>query len=131
VAAARWVQQEILERNPTLDVTVYAIWFRMYPTDRRSAWPGDILTDPRVVHRWDEGKVVGTWYARELDDIRPRVAPGATGLDGPVPVLWDAYLIYKPGATFRAHATALVRWGRTILNTRRTFRDEVAGLPRR
>ncbi len=125
------MQQQILDKHPALDVRVYAIWFRMYGTDRRSAWPDDILTDRRVTHKWDEGKVVGTWYARELYDLMPRVAPKATGLGGPLPVLWDAYLIYRPGATFAKHADGLERWGRTILNTRQTFAEEVEKIAKR
>ena len=124
------MEQEILEKNPKLDVRVYAIWFRMYGTDSRGAWPADALPDRRVVHRWDESRAIGTWYAGQLDRIRGRLVPNATGIDAPVPVLWDPWLIYAPDATLTAQPAGLVKWGRTILNTREMLRQEVGRIVR-
>lgn len=122
------MQQEVLEKYPKLDVKVYAVWFKMYGTDRKSAWPADVLTDPRVVHRWDEPRSVGLWYAKQLPKLIPKAAPEASGLDQPVPVLWDAILIYAPDAKWAAQPAGLVRWGRTILNSRGTMGKEFAKL---
>jgi hypothetical protein len=82
------------------------------------------------VHLWDEPKAVGTWYAQGLDKIRSRVAPAASGLEKPVPVLWDAYLLYSPDAKWSGYPVGLFRWGRTIVNTRETLREEVARIAR-
>jgi len=49
-----------LAKNPSAKLRVYAVWFNMYRGDERSKWPSDLLTDPRVVHFWDEQKVDGT-----------------------------------------------------------------------
>ena len=50
LAGARRVQKEILEKYPTANVRVYAIWFSMLPTDGRTMWRwgGSTLTDSRV-----------------------------------------------------------------------------------
>lgn len=60
------MEQEILEKNPTVNLRVYAIWFQMYPTDQRTTWPADALPDRRVIHRWDEPKAIGQWYAGQV-----------------------------------------------------------------
>lgn len=121
---ARWVQQEVLDKQPKADLAVYAIWFSMYPTDAREHWPGDVLTDPRVVHVWDEGKTVGRWYMSRVADIESARAPGSGGLGGNV--LWDAFLVYGPEAHWRDAPDGLRRWGRTILGTQDALREAVA-----
>ena len=60
------MQKKILEKNPKLDVAVYAVWFNMIPTDARSEWPTDRLADSRVTHFWDAQKVAGRWYASHV-----------------------------------------------------------------
>jgi hypothetical protein len=98
----------------------------MYPTDRRENWPDDILTDPRVVHYWDEEKVIGRWYRQRMEEMRGARAPRTVGLAGDV--LWDAYLVYGPEARWDEAPTGLRRWGRTILRTQDGLRDAVAAL---
>ncbi len=121
------MEQEILEKNPTVNVRVYTVWFQMYPTDLRSAWSADSMPDRRVTHRWDDGKVIGQWYAKQIQKIAGKLTPEASGLSGPVPVLWDSWLLYAPDATsLAAQPAGLVKWGRTVLNTRETLRAEVA-----
>jgi hypothetical protein len=120
------VQEELLSAHSKADLRVYAIWFNMYPTDRRERWPGDVLTDSRVVHYWDEQKSVGAWYAPRTGDMESQMAPGSRGLGGPV--LWDAYLVYGPEARWEDAPTDLRRWGRTILATQEPFREAVDAL---
>ena len=83
------------------------------------------MPDRRVVHFWAESRSVGIRYARALESLRPFLAAGATGLEKPVPVLWDAYLLYTADARWNDEHTGLVRWGRTVLATRQTLLDEV------
>ena len=52
-----------MQKEPELDVTVYAVWFAMVDTDERERWQPGLLDDPRVRHYWDEGKVAGRWFA--------------------------------------------------------------------
>jgi hypothetical protein len=126
VNGARWVQEEVLETNPEADLRVYAIWFSMYPTDLRERWPADVLTDPRVVHYWDDARTVGRWYAERTDGMGDALAPGSTGLGGTI--LWDAYLVYGPESHWNDAPTDLRRWGRTILAARESLREAVADL---
>jgi hypothetical protein len=78
------VRNEILNKNPSADVRVYAVWFDMYPGDARWRWDGEGITDSRVVHFWDEQKTVGTWFSANL-----------THRDSPT---WDFYALYPPEA---------------------------------
>ena len=83
VAGTRWVQHEVLAKYPTANLRVYAIWFDMFPGDAKSKWPASLLTDPRVTHLWDEGKLVGRWYGersarRRSERWTPTTAVGLT-----------------------------------------------------
>ena len=115
---ARWVQSEILEPNPKADVVVYAVSFRMLASDRVAKWlvePHDLLSDPRVLHYWDEGSVVGRYYEEHVTRL------GDPGEDR---VEWDAYFLYGPGATWGEQPPEHVSWGRTIVDSReRLLRD--------
>ena len=97
------MQKEILEKNPTADVRVYAVWFNMIWTDSRAWWPKDVLTDPRVTHFWDRRKIVGRWYGRHAGD------PDRYG------VVWDAFFLYGPEARWNGTLTHLISSGGTIV----------------
>jgi hypothetical protein len=120
------VQEEILSKNGNADLEVYAIWFRMYPTDRPETWPADVLTDRRVRHYWDEEKSVGTWYGQRLNEMESALAPGSVGYRAPV--LWDAYLVYGPESRWEDAPTGLRRWGRTILRTKESLLNSITDL---
>lgn len=120
------MQEEILTKNPDADLDVYAIWFRMYPTDRPEAWPADAMNDRRVRHYWDEGKSVGTWYGGRLADMESVLAPGSSGWRAPI--LWDAYLVYGPESRWDEAPSGLRRWGRTILKTQDDLRQAVTAV---
>lgn len=110
------MQDELLANHKQADLRVYAVWFSMYPTDLRERWPADVLTDARVVHWWDEKKVVGRWYAERAESMKDRLAEGSVPLGGTI--LWDSYLVYGPESRWEDAPTGLRRWGRTILQTR-------------
>jgi hypothetical protein len=116
------VQKELLETHPEADLRVYAVWFSMVPGDARSEWPQELLTDPRVVHRWDEAKALGTWYARRTPSMRERISPESKWNDGDV--LWDTYLLYGADARWKEDTapTDLKLWGRTIVAARESLR---------
>jgi hypothetical protein len=78
--------QVILEQHPTARLRVYAVWTSRLPADERSQWDGAGLTDPRVVHLWDERDAVGKWATGPLP-----------GYDGPD---WDFYLLFGPDASW-------------------------------
>jgi hypothetical protein len=95
------VQNEILTKNPSAELRVYAVWFNMFPGDARWRWDGDGLTDARVAHFWDEQKSVGTWFSANLTD---RGSP-----------TWDFYAVYGPEARDLRAPSSM---GGTIINRR-------------
>ena len=119
-----------MTKHKEADLAVYAIWFSMYPTDRRELWPADVLTDSRVVNLWDEGKEVGTFYAKRFDEMKSTVVPESIGWEG-MPVLWDSSLVYGPDARWEDAPTGLRRWGRTILKTQDGLRQSMDDLLRK
>jgi hypothetical protein len=122
VAGTRWVQKELLDKYPHANLKVYAVWFSMMPNDSRAKWSGNLLTDSRVIHRWDEPKVVGTWFAPRTDTIRPQLAPDSAWGKGDV--LWDAYLLYGADARWDEAPSGLIHWGRTIVAGRETLKGD-------
>ncbi len=122
VAGTRWVQTELLKKYPNANLRVYAVWFNMMPADSRSKWPAALLTDSRVIHRWDEGKVVGRWFAPRTSGMKPLLAPSSAWGDGEI--LWDAYLLYGADARWDDAPTGLINWGRTIVAGRETLKDD-------
>ena len=103
------MQKKILEKNPKLDVAVYAVWFNMIPTDARSEWPTDRLADSRVTHFWDAQKVAGRWYASHV------TRPGSDRVE------WDAFFLYGRPAMWPDPAedapSHMITWGRTIIGS--------------
>jgi hypothetical protein len=101
------VQQEILAKNPSSNLRVYAVWFNMLPHDSRGGRPVDILADPRVVQFWDDSHLAGAAFA-----------PLAGWQHG---VLWDAYFLYGPEARWAESTSSppiALSVGRTIFSTR-------------
>ncbi|MGH9320094.1 MAG: hypothetical protein ACRD21_08825 [Vicinamibacteria bacterium] len=99
-------------------VKVYAVSFRMLPSDRLAGFlvePDDLLSDPRVLHLWDEEKVVGRWYEENVTEL---------GEPEESRVEWDAYFLYGPETTWGDAPPEHVSWGRTIVDSRdRLLRD--------
>ena len=116
------MQNDLLTKYPKADIRVYAIWFSMMAADWRDTWPADLLTDPRVVHRWDETKTVGTFFGQRKADLQSQLTSDSNGTGGAV--LWDSYLLYGPAARWETFPTALVHWGRTIVSARETLKRE-------
>jgi len=86
----------------------------MIATDARAAWrwTGNVIDDPRVVHFWDDQKVVGRWFARQ--DNPAASDPG---------IVWDAYYLYGPEAAWTSELPPLISRGATVV-------DEFEGLRR-
>jgi hypothetical protein len=81
------VWAEVLEKHKSTDLRVYVVWFSMIPTDARSRWrlTGHVIDDSRVVHFWDEQRVVGRWFAEQADWDEGDI-------------MWDVYFLYGPEA---------------------------------
>lgn len=122
MAGTRWVQKELLEKYPHANLKVYAVWFSMMPKDSRDKWSPNLLTDSRVVHRWDEPKTVGTWFAPRTEAMRAQLSPESAWGKGDV--LWDAYLLYGSDARWDESPSGLIHWGRTIVAGRDTLKTD-------
>jgi hypothetical protein len=129
VNGARWVQQELLESNPSSPLSVYAVWYNMFPGDSRAKWRADLLTDTRVSHFWDERRAVGNLYFQDLPRMWERRA-AETVLPQDL-VLWDAYLLYSPDAAWGEQLPETVSWGATILRTRDQLKRDLAEMLKR
>lgn len=115
------MQEELLEKTGDKDLHVYAVWFSMYPTDRKENWPADVLTDRRVRHYWDEDKAVGRWYMQRIESMAEARAPESSAYAGDV--FWDAYFVYGPESRWDDLPSGLRKWGRTILRAQESLRD--------
>ena len=116
MSAARWAQQELLNRQSRTGLRVYAVWFNMYPGDAREKWPSTLLTDPRVIHYWDEARAVGTAYLAHVPAMFERRAPAT--LPPAADAMWDAYFVYAPGDEWQNPLPVPVSWGYPIMVTR-------------
>ena len=101
------VQTEILEKHPQAQIQVYAVWFNMLYSDSRETWPSDVLPDPRVTHFWDEERIAGKWFAKNISGLPPRATWGG--------IAWDIYFLYGPEAQWHDAPQPLLIYGRTIV----------------
>ncbi len=102
------MQHDILGKYSSAQLRVYTVWFDMLPFDSRARWDGGFLTDPRVVHLWDEQKLTGKWFAANVDHRPPQA-------DGSAPVDWDVYFLYGPTATWNDRPAPLISRGGPII----------------
>lgn len=75
------------------------------------------MTDPRVVHFWDEDKLLGRWYSKQVSDGEH--------------IVWDTFLLYPPGVELGASPESLVAVGATIIEEREELRRGIESLSRR
>lgn len=102
------MQTELLQKDPRGKFVVHAVWFNVMPSDTRANWPADLLTDPRVVHHWDENRVVGGFFGGD-SEFRDR---GLVGYGG---VMWDTYLVFGRDAQWSKRPAPLLGAGSTII----------------
>jgi hypothetical protein len=111
------VQRDFLSKNPSAKLRLLAVWFRTWPSDDRSAWPEGLLTDPRVIHLWDEKKCVGNWYGAQ---------PERTARSGGT--AWDAYFAYGAESIWQERPSHLVGWGSPIIASKEQFERDLRRL---
>jgi hypothetical protein len=108
------VQKQLLAKNPSTSLQVYAVWLPMLGGDARDTWNGNTMPDTRVTHYWDGNLQVGQWFSKNVN-----------GYDG---VAWDVYYLYGPDATWETVPTSLVGSGVTIYGERETLEKQVRTL---
>ena len=106
-----------MDKYPSSDIQVYAVWFSSLAGAARDKWDGELLTDSRVVHYWDESKVTGRFFAEQEGFVIG-------------PIAYDVYYLYGPDATWQNKPTPLISSGYTILgkgdNLRADLLDSLA-----
>lgn len=95
---------------PGAPVRVYAIYFEMVDGDRGArsrVRPDDLLSDPRVVSFWDDGKLAGRWFDENVTKLGER---------GNLPdrIEWDSFFIYGPSAEWTERPPTVRVWGRPL-----------------
>jgi len=105
------VQTHLLDKYPSAQLRVYAVWLPMLWSDDRGMWNGTNMPDIRVTHYWDGDRVIGRWFAKEID-----------GYEG---VAWDSYYLYGPDATCDTVPPPLMGSGGTIYGERDTLDMQV------
>ena len=91
----------------------------MLPTDARSrwGWTAGVISDPRVLHYWDEHRILGRWFAQQEN---PENAD-----DG---IVWDAYYLYGPEATWESKPEPLISSGATVQDEADELKRKIATL---
>ena len=98
----------------------------MYPGDERAKWRPQLLRDARVVHWWDERRLLGRQLLVDLRPYNHLRAPGSRDFQGQI--LWDAYLLFDRTARWEQSPKGLVSWGYTVMATRTTLAAHVSKL---
>jgi hypothetical protein len=99
----------------------------MLDGDEAGQWPRAVFTDTRVEQRWDEPKAAGAWFLEHLRDLRP-----AHQVNGRFPqrvdAMWDTWMLFDRGATWKETPGGLLSWGYTIMQTRGQFQDDLESI---
>ena len=105
----------MLERNPQIDLKVYAVWFNVLVSDDRSSWPDEIFSDPRVTEYWDAGGATPRWFGSRYGSASGSFA-------------WDIYYLFDPMARWQEEPPQPASSGRTIVASRGALSEALVGL---
>jgi hypothetical protein len=108
------VQTQLLNQYPSESLRVYAVWLPMLWSDARALWNGRTIPDARVTHFWDGERAIGQWFARHIE-----------GYEG---IVWDAYYLYSPDATWETTPSPLSASGGTIYAERENLEMQIRSL---
>ncbi|MCI0396701.1 MAG: YceI family protein, partial [Chloroflexi bacterium] len=133
LAGARWLEEQLLRPHPELEVQVYAVWFAMVspeflPAELDGRRDESLLNDPRVIHFWDQQRLVNAWFAANVPLEGPERASLRRTygqLDWGV-YIWDAYFLYGPEGEWAGVAQAPAGAGYPIIQNRETIRAALA-----
>jgi hypothetical protein len=97
------VRSNLLQKHPSSSVRVYVVWFNMLAGDSRDLVDRRVLNDPRVTNFYDPNRVVGSWFAEHSDQ--------GGG------IIWDAYFLYGPDASWSAEPGPVLSSGGTVISS--------------
>ena len=98
------MRENILDKEQSQDLRVYAVWLNQRVTDERGAIDESILADPRVTHYWDAEGITGTHFADT--DL------GGLGYSG---FVYDVYYVFGPDAGWAEDPAPLASSGGPVL----------------
>jgi hypothetical protein len=94
---------------------VYVVWLPMLAADSRGEVDEDVLADPRVTQFWDEDRLVGRWLAET--GLGEQISAG---------VVWDAYYLFGPEATWNERPGPLLGFGAPVIANTGSLENAVA-----
>ena len=97
------MRSDILQKYPSSPVRVYAVWFDMLAGDSRQLVDTRVLNDSRVTNFYDHNKTVGAWFSEHLDREKG--------------IMWDAYFLYGPDASWATEPGPLLSSGRPVIGS--------------
>jgi hypothetical protein len=98
------VRENILDREQSQDLRIYAVWLNQRSTDAREEIEESILRDPRVTQFWDQDGVTGRYFAET--DL------GGLGYPG---FVYDVYYVFGGGAAWAGEPAPLAASGSPVL----------------
>lgn len=93
---------------------MYVVWFDMMPGDSEGLVDRKVLNDHRVTNYYDPDRLVGAWYAQHVDET--------------VGIVWDAYYLYGPTATWDSVPAPQVSSGGTVIGSSSDLAAAIAKL---
>jgi hypothetical protein len=110
------VQREILDKDETSDLRVYAIWLPFLGATQSAADVSErVLPDARVVHYWDEDAKTSDWFAENVENIDAKA-------------WWDVYYLYGEDAEWEDAPGLLVASGGTIIGRSSELKEAISPL---
>ena len=97
------MRKNILEKYASSQVRVYVVWFNVLVGDSRHLVDRRVLNDSRVTNFYDPKRLVGSWFADHSN--------GGAG------IVWDAYFLYGPEATWASEPGPLLSSGGTVIGS--------------
>ena len=95
------MRENILDKETSKDLRIYAVWLNQRSTDGRDEIDESILADPRVTQYWDGEGITGTYFAET--DL------GGLGYSG---FVYDVYYVFGSDAAWADEPAPAGRLGR-------------------
>ena len=132
LAAGQWIETNLLEPDPDLQIRVYAVWLPtvsedLLPVGKNPKWDSQILEDPRVIHLWDPERVASSWFAENVKYQGPQRSVLSRTVDGLIwgKAIWDTYFLFGPQAEWDQEPSNLLSSGYPILEHREEIRQSL------
>ena len=99
------MRENILDKEQSSDLRVYAVWLNQRSTDGRDEIDESILADPRVTQYWDGEGITGTYFAET--DL------GGLGFSG---FVYDVYYVFGGDAAWSKEPAPLAASGSPVIS---------------